>query len=139
MSQMVLPEPVKSGWTWDYTGKKNRSLSAFFPTGPKVEVYGPDGEVKGWKQPGVEMSTYHWGTRKVFTSSINKVTKGVEGPFNVTSSNPLDGVRLETVDVARYSDKALEAAFEKALALVPTAVEVSEKVAAMFADTEIED
>lgn len=126
MSTKTLPQPVKSGWTWNWDGKKNRSLSAFFPTGEKVET------AKGWTQPGVEVSVSHSSGRKVFSATAFEITKGVEGAFNVSSYSLMDGVTLSQTPVGRYSDKALEAEFERVLALFPFVAEDNEKVAGWF-------
>lgn len=125
-ASVTLPQPVKSGWTWNWMGKKNRSLSAFFPLAEKVETE------RGWTQKGVEVSVHHNGDRKNFLARVYATTKGRDGVFETSSYSLMDGVTLAQTSVARYSDKALEAEFERVLAAFPAFVETTTKVAEMF-------
>lgn len=133
-NMMTMPLPVLSGWTWDWQGKKRRSLSAFYPTGDRVET------AKGWKQRGVEVAIGHWSDHKVFNVSAYEITKGVEGAFNTSTYDLMDGVTVARTPVARYSDKALEAAFEQALAVFPEFAFTNEKIRGWFdSPSEIEE
>lgn len=127
----LLPQPVKSGWTWDYKGSKNRSLKAFYPLGPVVESVGLSGKTKT-EQVGVEVSVMHNKDRKEFLAVANRMTKGRDGVFETSSYSLFDGVTLSRKPVARYSDKALEAEFERVLAVLPDLVEQHEGLAEKF-------
>lgn len=122
----TLPSPVLSGWSWDWSGKKNRSLYAFFPTSEKVETD------RGWTQKGVEISVHHHGSSKAFSATAYDITKGVDGAFNTSSYSLMDGVNLGSERVARYSDKALEAFFEAVVAEFPEKVAGSAKMLGWF-------
>lgn len=131
MTTKTLPQPVLSGWTWDYTGKKNRSLKAFFPLSEVVESPGLSGGTKT-EQKGVEVVVHHHQSSKVFTATAYEMTKGQDGIFQTGFYSPMDGVGFLTVKVARYSDKALEAAFGAAMEMFPGVVESNEKVGGWF-------
>jgi hypothetical protein len=136
-ASVTLPSPVKSGWTWGWDGKKNRSLKAFFPLSEETSTTKPNGNTKT-EQKGVEVGVHHNKDRKEFLAMAYSMTRGQEGPFNVSAYSPMDGVCLARVPVARYSDKALEAAFEQVLADFPTQVAFSEKMTGWFTEPQDE-
>ncbi len=138
MSTKTLPQPVLSGWTWDYTGKKSRTLKAFFPLSEVVESKGYSGGTKT-EQKGVEVTVTHYASRKAIVASVGECTKGRDGVFETGFYAPMDWVTFLKVPVARYSDKALEAAFGAAMEYFPEVVASNAKVAGWFEPTTTEE
>lgn len=117
-ASMTLPQSLTTGPSLGWDSKSDRTIKTFYPLGESVET--PEGTT----QTGVEVSTHHSQYSKGLVTSMNRVTRQRKGVFSVTSSAPMDGVRLQTEPVARYSEKALKAAHEKALDLLQYHVEM---------------
>lgn len=66
----------------------------------------------------VHLAVYHSKSAKAFGVTVGtvEVVKEPGSPFTVEKFSPLDSVRLPTIPVARFSEKALRAAAEESLA-----------------------
>lgn len=72
----------------------------------------------------VEYSAYHDKDRKRFTLTLRRVSvENSDGPFSIVKYSPMDDMlRVGSVPVARYSEKALRAAWDSGLAVARDAV-----------------
>lgn len=82
----------------------------------------------------VQIRVGHNKTRKEFYATVNRVEVSEEGAFQIEKFNDLmNGVRLPSRPVARYSAKALDAYTAEMVGVFPTFVETTPKIQAMFA------
>lgn len=72
----------------------------------------------------VEYSAYHDKDRKQITLSLRRMSvEKSDGPFVINKYSPMEDVlRVGSVPVARYSEKALRAAWDSGLAVARDAV-----------------
>ena len=125
----TAPEPtsttVKSGK--DRFGRDQRVAKTAW-------VLNPDAD--GVPQVVVTLTTYHYGDRKMLSSSLTWGTKEPSVPGSVFSVETWGSdhtlLRVHTVPVARYSKKALEAHHAEALDAVETYWD--ERAEAVFAE-----
>lgn len=106
---VTMPDEVPA----KITGRERRTLTSRLDTSidPQVKL---------------EISTSHWRDRKCFSSSAVGVRdKGSERGFTVSSYSLMDSVTLRREPVARFSEKALRAAHDKALADVRTLLDLN--------------
>lgn len=86
--------------------------------------------------PRIEVQVFvgHNKTRKEFYATVNRVEVSEEGAFQIEKFNDLmNGVRLPSRPVARYSAKALDTYTAEIVGVFPIFVETTPKIQAMFA------
>ena len=76
------------------------------------------GKVEGHSSHEVYLAVYHSKELKAFGVTVGnvEVVKEPGSPFVVEKFSPLDSVRLPSIPVGRFSEKALRAAAEESLA-----------------------
>lgn len=84
----------------------------------------PDTERETSRRVVVKVTTFHYGDRKKYQTSIMQVetAKSVGSPFSVEKFSLFSGVGLTSTPVARHSAKAMAAAHESGLAVLEEAL-----------------